>query len=183
MEYLRQRLGNRIHMDDIMQLCLQAEQDVTLRQHLYDMLYDEDKQSADNAAWVMTHFREKAVEWLSQYQNQLIDAVMLANDTTRRRLLLTILEQQSFCKENVRTDFLDFCLSRIFSHTEAVGVRSLCTKLSFRQCCFYPELLEELKTTLDMLDDSSLSPGLLSAKKQVIRRMAKKGFTEDRTER
>ena len=36
---------------------------------------------------------------------------------------------------------------------------------------YYPELLEELKMTLEMLNQEVLSPGLLSAKRKIMEKI------------
>ena len=46
-------------------------------------------------------------------------------------------------------------------------------KLAYEQMKFYPELLQELKAALDMLEQEVLSPGLASAKRQVMKRIKK----------
>ena len=44
-------------------------------------------------------------------------------------------------------------------------------KLAYDQMKFYPELLQELKMALDVLEQESLSAGLLSAKRQVMKKI------------
>jgi len=44
-------------------------------------------------------------------------------------------------------------------------------KLAYEQMKYYPELLVELKAALDMLEQEVLSPGLASAKRQVMRKL------------
>ena len=46
-------------------------------------------------------------------------------------------------------------------------------KLAYEQMKYYPELLAELKDALDMLEQEVLSPGLASAKKQVMKKIKK----------
>ena len=44
-------------------------------------------------------------------------------------------------------------------------------KLAYEQMKYYPELLTELKVALDMLEQEALSPGLLSAKRQIMKKI------------
>ena len=46
-------------------------------------------------------------------------------------------------------------------------------KLAYEQMKYYPELLAELKATLEMLSQEPLSPALLSAKNQVMKKIKK----------
>jgi len=87
----------------------------------------------------------------------------------KRRLILTLLEHLSIEKDDIRTDYLDYCLSKINS-TEPYAIRALCLKQAYAMCRFYPELLAELKNEVELMQYGELSPGLLS----VIRHMRKK---------
>ena len=51
-------------------------------------------------------------------------------------------------------------------------------KLAYEQMKYYPELLAELKATLDMLSQEPLSPALLSAKNQVWKKIRKAGSSD-----
>ncbi len=165
---IRQRLVGRLHMIDIVEISLCAEKGEGLRRELFDLLYDDNMHVANNAAWVMTHFSSSTAKCLSQYQNQLVDTAMNTSSSTRRRLMLTSLNRQDFATENVRVDFLDFCLENMTLETVPSGIRALCVKLAYKQCNAFPELVEELKNALEMLDDNVLPPGMKSAKKQVL---------------
>ena len=44
-------------------------------------------------------------------------------------------------------------------------------KLTYEQMKYYPELLEELRMALDMLEQEVLTPGLLSAKRQIMKKI------------
>lgn len=90
---------------------------------------------------------------------------------TCRRLMLNLLLRQPFSEDTMRTDFLDFCLKKITATSQPYAIRALCMKLAYEQCRFFPELREELAMVLDMLQTEHLSPGLLSAYRQVRRKL------------
>ena len=54
------------------------------------------------------------------------------------------------------------------------NMTTLCMKLAYEQMKYYPELLTELKAALDMLEQEALSPGLASAKRQVMKKIQRK---------
>ena len=58
------------------------------KEELFQLLFDEDKRTSDNAAWVMTHLPKTADSWLAERQNTLIDEVMRTTSTTKRRLII-----------------------------------------------------------------------------------------------
>ena len=142
------------------------------KEELFQLLFDEDKRTSDNAAWVMTHLPKTVDVWLTERQNTLIDEAMRTGSTTKRRLIMNLLERTSFQQDSIRTDFLDFCFNIILSD-EPVGVKTLAIKLTYAQSIYYPELLEELNTALQMME-----PEVLPAALRYIRNkmMKKKGL-------
>jgi len=138
-------------------------------EELFQLLFDDDKRTSDNAAWVMTHLPKSADAWLAERQNTLIDEAMRTESTTKRRLIMNLLDRTPFEPDNIRTDFLDFCFNIILSD-EPVGVKSLAIKLTYAQSVHYPELLEEFNTALQMLEPEVLPAAL----KHLLGKMLKK---------
>lgn len=85
--------------------------------------------------------------------------------------MLTLLSRLSFTEEKLRSDFIDFCIAKFTACSQPYAVRALSIKLAWAQMKFYPELLEELKFALEMLEQETLSPGLASAKRQVMKKI------------
>jgi hypothetical protein len=168
---LRSKLANRIHENDIHELTFltQGEENNDKKAKLYKLLFDKDKRVADNAAWVFTHFNSRNSQWLYDKHDELIDETMSTTSDTKRRLLMSILLRQPFTKERVRIDFLDFCLSRMLSVKEPVGIKALCIKLSYEQCKHFPELKLELKAALEIMEPEFMSTGLRSVRKNILK--------------
>ena len=167
MSELKTLLSSRISGNDAKAL---AKGD--FKEELFQLLFDEDKRTSDNAAWVMTHLPKTVDAWLTERQNVLIDEAMRTESTTKRRLIMNLLERTSFEQDSIRTDFLDFCFNIILSD-EPIGVKTLAIKLTYAQSIYYPELLEELNTALQMME-----PEVLPAALRYIRNkmMKKKGL-------
>lgn len=116
---------------------------------ILSFLKDEDPHVSRNAAWVMTHFSQKLKRELRCRQNEFVDIILNADKNPGlRRLLLNVVEFQGIAEEDLRTDFLDFCLEHMRLPEEQPGIQALCMKLSFEQCKFFPELMHEFKETL-----------------------------------
>lgn len=130
-----------------------------IKEELFQLLFDPDKRTSDNAAWVLTHLPKTADPWLTERQDLLIDEVIRTASTTKRRLIMNLLERTSFDSNHIRTDFLDFCFNTILSN-EPVGVKSLAIKLSYAQSALYPELFEEINATLRMMEPEELPAAL-----------------------
>lgn len=176
----REKLDRRLTPDDIHELTFltQGTRNDRRKEQLYALITDPDDRIAYNALWVFTHFALADNEWLYAKRDNLTDTLLKETHTGKKRLLLALLERQPVGKEDVRTDYLDFCLSKILS-TEPYGIRALCMKQAFAQCRHFPELLDELVSVMDMLDGSELSPGLRTARKN-IRKQLRQGEKQAR---
>lgn len=122
-----------------------------------------DRRTSANALWIMTHLPASENDWLFSLQNELIDMLLTETDTGKKRMLLQLLKVQEYDPDAIRTDFLDYCLSKINSESETYAVRCFCIYSAFRMCRHFPELITELEHHLEMMSSQSLSPGLRSA--------------------
>lgn len=136
---------------------------------LLDIAKSSDGKPAKNALWSLTHLQKSNGEWLQSKQDELIDMLLVAEDVARKRMLLQLLRNQSYGKDCLRTDFLDYCLSKINAECEPYAIRCFSLYCAFKMCRHYPELIAELELCLEMLDCQSLSSGLLSALKTTRR--------------
>lgn len=170
---MRKTLAKRISLSDIQDICalVQDGKDRSAREELYALTLSKDERTAANALWCLTHLCYD--EWLYTKHEDLIDRAMEETNITKLRLMLTLLLRQPFDAESLRADFIDFCVSRITACSYPYAIRALCIKLAFEQMKHHSELLAELKAALDLLEQESLSPGLTSARRQVMKRMRK----------
>lgn len=88
----------------------------------------------------------------------------------KKRLLLTIIERQAFPKEEIRVDFLDFCIKNILSTGEPASTRSLCAKMAYYQCVHYQELLSELNNVIQLALSDKLTRGVESSFKKILKK-------------
>lgn len=165
---LRARLAERLHIDSIHELVHYIQNDERLRDEIYQLIFDEDDFISYQALWVCTHLSGAEIEWLSQKQNELIDAAFSCPHSGKRRLLLNLVYQQPVA-DPPRVDFLDFCMERMLSREEPTGVQSVCMKLAYEMTRSIPELQQELRTLLEIMEPELLSPALRSARKNVLK--------------
>ena len=141
----------------------------SFKEELFQLLFDEDKRTSDNAAWVLTHLPKTADVWLAELQNTLIDEAMRTTSTTKRRLIMNLLDRTPFVADSIRTDFLDFCFNAMLSD-EPIGVKTLAIKLTYAQSKYYPELLEEFNTALQMMEPEVLSAALKHIRGKMLKK-------------
>ena len=85
--------------------------------------------------------------------------------------MLNLLLRQPYTKEDIRTDFINYCQMRLTDPKSPYAVRAQCIKLAYEQMKYWPELLNELRQTLEMIACEPLSPGLRSAWRQVMKKL------------
>lgn len=124
-----------------------------------------------NALWVFTHFSAVDNEWLYAKHDQLIDRFLNEKDATKLRLMLNLLLRQPYTEEDIRTNFIDFCLMKLTDPKSPYAVRAQCIKLAYEQMKYWSELLNELRQTLELISCEPLSSGLRSAWKQVMKKL------------
>lgn len=132
-------------------------------------LNDDDPRRARDAAWVMTHFTQQQIASLQPRQDKFIDKVLHTDNTALRRLLMNIIERQEFHEEDLRTDFLDFCLAHMASPDEPPGVQTLCMKLAYRQCQFFPELLREFRLALTLMPTDGYAVSITGLRRKLLK--------------
>ena len=171
----RKRILQRLSKDDIHEMCFltQGTDNDSLKEELYTLISDEDVRVSYNALWVLTHFDLANNEWLYAKHDELIDKAIAEKHEGKKRLLLTLILRQPFDRDTLRTDFIDFCFDTIQSSHESYANRALCMKLAYEQCRFFPELLSELSNCLEIISAESLSSGLKTARRNVMKKILK----------
>ena len=171
-----EKLLGKIGLNDIHEICFmtQGKENDYRKEELYQFTFDEDDRVAFNALHALSHFDLVNNEWLYSKHDNLIDRVMKEKHVGKCRLMLNLLLRQPFKEDSLRSDFIDFCIAKITACAQPYAVRAYCMKLAYEQMKYYPELLEELRMALDMLEQETLSPGLLSAKRQIMKKIKRK---------
>ena len=172
---LRSRLAERIYGEEVKHFASMAQSSFNDREfgEFFQLLYDEEARVAENVAWIMSYFNKAGRERLNSRKQLIMTEAMCTSNATKLRLLLTIILRQPFLEEEIATPFLDFCLDNITSPAQPVAIKSLSIYLSFQQCGFFPELLQELEAILHSYDGVPLSPGLKCARTKVLQAIAK----------
>lgn len=170
---VREFLERRIHMPEIRSVVKWASGSRVNIATLWDLAQSECRQTSVNALWVLTHLPKADAECLESKRNGMIDMLLKETDAGKKRILLQLLREQEYCADDIRTDFLDYCMSKINSECEPYAVRCFSMYAAFKMCRHFPELIAELELHLDMMRCQALSPGLKSALRQTKTRIAK----------
>ena len=130
--------------------------------------FDTDYRVARTALWGLTKAKDEELSELKVIYNELIDLAMQTENSSVRRLTLNIIEKLKMDEDDLRTDFLDFCFEHMVSIEEFPGTQTLCMKLAFRMCTFYPELMDELKRTLEAMEIAYYKPAVKCLRKRIL---------------
>jgi len=165
------KLSERIGMNDINEILHLISQSDRRKKELYNLIFDKDEAIGYYATWIFTHLSSENNKWLYNKKDKLIDEVLVCKHGGKRRVILNLLYKQPFA-EPLRVDFLDFCLERMVSVQELPGVQSLCIKIAYELCRTTPELIQELKTILEMME-GDLCPAIRTVRKNILKAMQK----------
>ena len=141
--------------------------------------FDSDYRVARSALWGLTKATDEELSELQVTLNELIDQAMQTANSSVRRLTLNIIERLwvgerssgirlTLEEDDLRTDFLDFCFEHMVSIEEFPGIQTLCMKLAYRMCSFYPELMDELKRTLEAMEIEYYKPAVKCLRKRIL---------------
>ena len=131
-------------------------------------VFDKEYRVARSALWGLTKAKDNELPELQVIRNELIDQAMQTENSSVRRLTLNIIERLKMDKDDLRTDFLDFCYEHMVSIEEFPGIQTLCMKLAYRMCSFYPELMDELKRTLEAMEIDYYKPAVKCLRKRIL---------------
>ena len=158
-----------MHIDDIKSLAQRAHSDKSFMDELWSTLFDGTNQRAsNNAAWTMMHLPKSDFKNIDEHRNRLSELAIETDNTTMRRLSLALLERLEWSIDDIRTDLLDFCLEHLALAEEPYGIRSVCMKLAYKMCRHYPELKEELRQSLLLIEPTDLGRGVRHTRNKII---------------
>ena len=130
--------------------------------------FSDDHRVARSALWGLTKASNEELSALQELLNEFIRQAMQTENSSVRRLSLNIIERLPMEEDDLRTDFLDFCLMHMASIEEYPGIQTLCMKLAYRMCQFYPELMDELQRTIEAMEIGYYKPAIKGLRKKIL---------------
>ena len=130
--------------------------------------FSEDYLVARSALWGLTKASKEELSQLQVMLNEIINQAMQTGNSSVKRLSLNIVERLEMSEDDLRTDFLDFCFEHMIDVEEFPGIQSVCMKLAFRMCKFYPELMDELKRTLEAMEIDYYKPAVKCVRSKIL---------------
>lgn len=168
-----------MHIDEIKMMARRAHEDAAFRDGLFATMMDDDREEAVHAAWALTHLPKTDNDFIAAHREELVGLATMTADVSLRRITLALLERCEWSLEalNVEEDdvpdyyvaLLDFSMVHMMMGEEPYGVRSLCMKLAYKLGLPYPELLDELRQNLMMIEPDELGSGVKSTYYKIMK--------------
>ena len=130
--------------------------------------FSEDYRVARSALWGLTKARKEELSQLQVILDKFIAQAMQTDNSSVRRLSLNVVERLKMSEDDLRTDFLDFCFEHMMDVEEYPGIQSVCMKLAFHMCSFYPELMDELKRTIEAMEIDYYKPAVKCVRNRIL---------------
>ena len=165
-------LMDYLHVDDVKSLAQRAHSNKSFMDELWAILFDGTNQRAsNNAAWAMMHLPKSDLTHIDAHRDRLSELALETVNITMRRLSLALLERLDWSIDDIRTDLLDFCLEHLALAEEPYGIRSVCMKLAYKMCRHYPELKEELRLSLLLIEPTDLGRGVRHTRNNILQQL------------
>lgn len=169
---IEELLSKRINMPDINNVVSWSCESEENTYKLWRLVRSEDRTTSVNALWAMSHLPKIYATKLLSLRNEMIDMLLTETDIAKKRILLQILREMEYASNEIRTDFLDYCMSKINSECEPYAIRCFSMYVAYKMCIHFPELIAELEGHLNIMQYQALSPGLKSALRQTKSKIA-----------
>lgn len=164
-----------LHIDDIKAIAQRAHDSATYRERLFVTMLGDDRNEAVHAAWALTHLPKTDNNHIAAHRETLTALATTTPDTSLRRITLTLLERLDWTVDDIEdvpryyVDLLDFSMEHMMMPDEPYGVRSLCMKLAYRLSLPYPELLEEVRQSLLLIEPTELGTGVRHTRNKILK--------------
>lgn len=151
-----------------------AHDDARVLEGLFEAMLGSERDEAVHAAWALTHLPKQDNGSIAKHREELVALATTTADTSLRRITLSLLEridwelQDSDDAPESYVALLNFSMEHMMMADEPYGVRALCMKLAYTLSLPYPELLEELRRSLTMIEPAELSAGVRHTRNKIL---------------
>lgn len=148
-----------------------------LKQHkvsdLMKFAFGNDVKLSNRALWVMSHCSKIEPKTIKPYYSQLILKLRESNltDAFKRNTLNVLSENDIPQKHQIL--MLDLCYRYLHNSAEAIAIRALCVPIIFKLSQNHPELLQELKGSLNHILSQENTPALYAKARIFLKKIDK----------
>lgn len=166
-----------MHIGEIKAIARRAHENATVREGLFEDMQGNNRDEAVHAAWALTHLPKEDNVYIAAHREELVRQAINTVDTSLRRITLTLLERIDWTLSNIDNapDYyvalLNFSIEHMMMAEEPYGVRSLCMKLAYRLSLPYPEILDEVRKSLLLIEPTELGAGVRHTRNKILAKL------------
>ena len=164
-----------LHVDEIKAMARRAHTDAAMREGLFAAMLGDDRDEAVHSAWALTHLPKTDIPHIATHREELVSLATTTPDTSLRRITRALLERLDWSIQDPEEApphyiaLLDFSLEHMMLADEPCAVRCFCMKLACKLALPYPELQEEVRQCLLLIEPSELKPGALHTRNKTLK--------------
>ncbi len=164
------RKTSKVLIEDITKLVITSPE---LFDDLYILTTDEDITISWHALWVCCKISETHPSFFYTKYEELANRAMNEKNASTLRLILNILNHLP-TPASINVAFFDFCIQNMISPNNTSACQALLMKIAYKTCHNnHTELLMEIKTILENMDETYYNPAAISAKNTILRKLGK----------
>ena len=161
---------NNLSIDALVQeICSQPE----YLEDMYRLISDEEQTVSWRAIWACEKMSKLHPGRFVPLYDDILQKLLICRHDGSKRLLLSVLYNVP-APTPIPVDLLNYCLDRMLSPQESIGVQALCIKLAYELCKQEPELLKELQLILENTDSEFYSTGVRTTIRNILKKIKKK---------
>jgi len=140
---------------------------------LFEYSHSSDKRLAFRASWTLTKVCDRFPEIIHPYLAQIVETLSKTENESTLRSFLRIISLNDLEKINSRLHGIlaDFCFSTIKSGFSAIAVKAYSMEILYRLTLIYPELGNELSTSIRILMEDG-SAGITLRGRAILKKLA-----------
>jgi 8-oxo-dGTP diphosphatase len=172
-EDLQAIVNNMMSMKEAEWVATSAIENPAIFLKLFQYSNSSDKKLAFRASWTLTKVCDRFPDLIYPYLNQIVESLSRIDNESTLRSFLRILSLMDLDKINNRLHGLlaDFCFGTLNSGFSAIAVKAYSMEILFRLTLIYPELANELSTSIRILMEDG-SAGITSRGRAILKKLA-----------
>lgn len=171
-EDLQTIVNNMMSMKEAEWVATSAIENPAIFLKLFQYSNSSDRKLAFRASWTLTKVCDRFPDLIYPYLNKIVDSLSRIDNESTLRSFLRILSLTDMDKINNHLHGLlaDFCFGTLNSVFSAIAVKAYSMEILFRLTLIYPELANELSTSIRILMEDG-SAGITSRGRAILKKL------------
>ena len=143
--------------------------------NLIEYSFSDDKKLAFRSSWTLTKVWDRFPDMIYPHLGKLSELLPKLTNESAQRSFLRIISLANLNKIGVKHHGIlaDFCFTSLKSGFSAIAVKAYSMEILYRLTAIYPELKNELLTTINMLHGDETA-GVIARGKQITKKLTRK---------